>query len=268
MPLVNHELLLTVISASLLGSLHCVGMCGGFVAVYSTGAGGSRVRSLLPHLAYHFGRLLTYALWGSLAGSLGALLDLAGHAVGVARVAAIVAGLLMVTWGLAMLAARLGASLPRLWKGSKPNATSWLAKLLSHLTEQPPVTRALLLGLSSTLLPCGFLYAFVITAAGTGSALHGAMVMTAFWFGTVPLLLGLGLGVEQLGVRLRRFVPTMTALLMVALGAYAVVGRINVAAAAARQLETGLVTLKAGHASGTPATVAPSAPTNCPCHQH
>ncbi|HEY5961333.1 MAG TPA: sulfite exporter TauE/SafE family protein [Polyangiaceae bacterium] len=261
----DYELLATVTTASLLGSLHCVGMCGGFVAFYSSGAGATGVKSVVPHVAYHAGRLVTYTLWGMLAGSLGAMLDVAGHAVGIGRVAAIVAGVLMVTWGLAMLTARLGVSLP--WLRTR-RSVSWLSRALARLVDKPPIVRASLLGLSSTLLPCGFLYAFVITAAGTGSALRGALVMAAFWFGTVPLLLGLGLGVERIGARLRRFVPTVTALLMVALGAYAVVGRVNVAASAARGLEAGLFGLKASNSSGTKSPVAPPMPSDCPCHRH
>lgn len=255
----NTQLLVAVAVASIVGSLHCVGMCGGFVAFYSAGANGNGWQRLLPHGAYHAGRLVTYSAWGLMAGSIGGLLDVAGHAVGIGRVAAVVAGLVMVVWGLALLAARLGLRLqhPRL-----PLWGSWVKRQLASLVEKPPILRAWLLGLSSTLLPCGFLYAFVITAAGTGSALGGTAVMIAFWLGTVPLLFGLGLGIEQLGSRLRQFVPTVTAVLMVGLGVYTVIGRVNVAAMAAHYLENGLHGVESSTSTSSPKSA------DCPCHKH
>jgi uncharacterized protein len=257
---VNIELVATVALASLLGSLHCVGMCGGFVAFYSAGSSRSGIERNFPHVAYHLGRLLTYTAWGLTAGSIGALLDVAGHAVGIGRVGAIMAGLVMVAWGSAILASKLGLRRMRIRGVSRWRTR--LSRALSHLAERPPTIRAFLLGLSSTLLPCGFLYAFVVAAAGTGSAVSGAMVMGAFWFGTVPLLFGLGLGVEHLGARLRQYVPTFTAVLMLGLGTYTVIGRVNVSAVAAKHLETVL------HGMKTPAS--PSLPkrTDCPCHHN
>ena len=57
-------------------------------------------------------------------------------------------------------------------------------------------------GLLTTLLPCGWLYAFVITAAGTGNALAGAGLMATFWVGTLPMLTIVGIGVRKLAAPL------------------------------------------------------------------
>ena len=91
--------------------------------------------------------------------------------------------------------------------------------------QRPPVVKAATVGLLSGVLPCGWLWAFVVTAAGTGSALGGVAVMTAFWAGTVPVLLALGLGAQLAGVPLRRHIPAVTAVILVALGLYAIIGR-------------------------------------------
>ena len=61
------------------------------------------------------------------------------------------------------------------------------ARVNRLVRERPPVARALLLGLFSTLLPCGWLYAFAVLAAGTGGPWTGMLVMAAFWAGTVPV---------------------------------------------------------------------------------
>ena len=96
-------LLVTVLAASLVGSLHCVGMCGPFVAFYSGADGSSGVRRLLSHAGYSGGRLVAYLLLGLAAGAIGAALDLAGALAGVQRVAAVVAGIVMVAWGVIAL---------------------------------------------------------------------------------------------------------------------------------------------------------------------
>ncbi len=219
-----------VFVASLLGSLHCVGMCGGFVAFYSgtDGSGGSR--RLLSHAAYSAGRLAAYSILGLAAGAIGAALDLAGSLAGVQRVAAVVAGVVMVTWGVFALLQIGGVKVFKHGSGSAVSTVAAPRHLL--VGHRPPVVQAAAVGLLSGVLPCGWLWAFVVTAAGTGSALGGVAVMAAFWAGTVPVLLALGLGAQVLSVPLRRHIPAVTAVILVALGLYAIIGRPTTALAA------------------------------------
>jgi sulfite exporter TauE/SafE len=212
-----------VFVASLLGSLHCVGMCGGFVAFYSGADGSAGARRLASHAAYSGGRLLAYALLGVAAGSIGAALDLAGSLAGFQRAAAVVAGVVMVVWGILALLRIGGVRIFAHRTGS--TISRWLARGISLVGDRPPVVRAAAVGLLSGVLPCGWLWAFVVTAAGTGSAMAGAAVMAAFWAGTVPALLALGLGAQLAGIPLRRHIPALTALILVALGLYAIIGR-------------------------------------------
>lgn len=205
-----------VLAASVVGSLHCAGMCGGFVAFYS-GAGGPSRGRWLAHAAYSGGRLLTYALLGSAAGAVGAAADLAGSAAGVQRVAAPLAGALIVVWGVWSLLLALDVRLP---VGRAPR---WLTRAISNayrgLERRPPLARALLLGLLSTLLPCGWLWKFAVLAAGTGNPWHGALVMTVFWAGTLPVMLGLGMALQLLSAPLRRRLPALTAAVLIVVGA-------------------------------------------------
>jgi sulfite exporter TauE/SafE len=119
--------------------------------------------------------------------------------------------------------------------------TGRVAKLLrrgfSLVSDKPPVIRAGVVGLLSGFLPCGWLWAFVVTAAGSGSALKGMAVMTAFWAGTVPALVAVGLGAQLVSAPLRRHVPTVTAILLVCLGLYAILGRPASVAAAIHKHE-------------------------------
>jgi hypothetical protein len=99
-----------------------------------------------------------------------------------------------------------------------------------------PLPRALTIGLLTALLPCGWLYAFAIIAAGAGTALGGAAVMAAFWLGTVPILVSLGVGVQALTGTLGRRIPLVTAILIVLLGLYTVGGRMTMPAQAFQPL--------------------------------
>ena len=217
-------LLAAVLVASLLGSLHCVGMCGCFVAFYAAGDGGRGAGRLAAHAVYSGGRLLAYGALGAAAGALGAVLDLAGGLAGLQRIAAVVAGAAMIGWGVVALLRLYGLRL-----GPRFVAAGAVARLvrggLARVGGRPPVVRALAVGLLSGALPCGWLWVFLVTAAGTGGPLAGMAVMTAFWAGTVPALVALGLGAQLAAAPLRRHAPSLTAVLMVVLGILAIVSR-------------------------------------------
>jgi uncharacterized protein len=214
-------LVLAVLVASLLGSLHCAGMCGGFVAFYAGDVRGRDART--GHACYNSGRLLSYATLGALAGALGAALDLGGAVIGVQRVAAVVAGALIALWGTGMLLAALGRSVPRL---DPPTLLATVVRRgIARFTGRRPAARAFVIGLLTGCLPCGWLYGFVATAAGTGSVASGAAVMVVFWLGTLPAMVSLGLGLRALAGPLGRRLPAACAAAMIIVGLLAVAGR-------------------------------------------
>ncbi|MCU0635621.1 MAG: sulfite exporter TauE/SafE family protein, partial [Gemmatimonadaceae bacterium] len=80
--------LLALLTASLLGSVHCAAMCGGFVCLYAgVGQPGSAARHVSggAHAAYNAGRLVSYTLLGLLAGTIGQGIEHAGTLAGVQR---------------------------------------------------------------------------------------------------------------------------------------------------------------------------------------
>jgi hypothetical protein len=201
------EILVAAFTASLLGSFHCIGMCGGFVAFYAGTDGAPR---MLAHVTYNLGRLSTYAVLGAVAGSVGAAVNLAGDASGLRQTAAVVAGSVIVIWGLALLARALSGGRWLTVSASPPWLNRLLSRFLPRLVSKPPVFRALVLGMASTLLPCGWLYGFAVTAAGSGTPVMGAAIMAAFWLGTVPAMFSAGLGFQ----RLARFIGPKLGVLM------------------------------------------------------
>jgi sulfite exporter TauE/SafE len=226
-----------VLVASLLGSVHCAGMCGAFLAVAVAGESGPGPAAL--HAAYNLGRLTTYTTLGVIAGSVGAALDLGGSMVGVQQVAAVLAGVMMVGIGVVAILRYSGV---RVVKVGVPGAMQRLA-LKGHRAAAalPPVRRAAAVGLLTTLLPCGWLYAFVITAAGTGSPVWGAATMAAFWVGTLPVMIGLGVGLQALTGPLRRHLPLLTSLLLVGVGLWTVAGRLPIVGMSTDHLRGGAV---------------------------
>lgn len=216
----------TVFLASLLGSAHCAGMCGGFVCFY---AGADARASGWGHLAYNGGRLVSYLLLGTLAGLLGSGVDQFGVGVGMTRAAAGAAGALMILWGTVTLLAHRGIALPTIAPLAAPQR--WMAAQLRDVRDFPPVARALTVGLLTTLLPCGWLYAFVVTAAGTGTVRGALVLMTVFWAGTLPMMLALGVGVRRLAGPLRNRLPIFSAIAIVVVGIVSLSGRLHIDAA-------------------------------------
>lgn len=235
-------LITTVFVASLCGSLHCAGMCGPFVAfAVGSGALGSAPHASSRgwlHVAYHCGRLLTYSLLGAAAGALGAALDFGGSMVGLQRTAAVLAGAMMVGFGLLACLRLAGVRV-----GELPlPATLRTAVSRGHLAAMRlgPVQRAGLIGALTTLLPCGWLYAFAITAAGTANPLLGMLTMVVFWAGTVPVLASLGLGVHLLAGRLRGGVAWAASVAIVVVGTLTVLNRAHQPTLAVHQVASSL----------------------------
>lgn len=222
-------LIAAVFVASLLGSMHCAGMCGAFLAfAVTTGeTGDARARARL-NAAYNLGRLATYTVLGALSGALGAAVDVGGSALGVQSAAAVLAGSMMIVVGLIAVARAAGVRLPAAPVPASLRGT--IARGHRAAMNLPPVWRATTIGLLTTLLPCGWLYAFAITAAGTASPLKGALTMAVFWLGTLPVMIGLGLSLQSLTGALRRRLPLVTSLLIVIVGLFTVAGRMTIPA--------------------------------------
>lgn len=185
--------LVTALLAGLLGGVHCVGMCGGIVAAFSFRADGTHPPYRL-HLAYNLGRITSYAIFGALAGALGASLKLTGFLPAqtllyvLAQVVMILLGLYLAGFNQWVLVfERAGGAL---WRLVKP--------LFQKLLPVKTLPQALLAGMAWGWLPCGLVYSVLVSALAAGSAPSGAALMLAFGLGTLPNLLGMGLFARQI----------------------------------------------------------------------
>jgi len=202
---VSLGLLAGIVATSAVGSVHCVAMCGPLAGLHG---GASSVRLAAMH---SLGRVTTYVLLGALAGLFGSALDLAGSLGNVQRAATLLSGGFVLGWGVYLLVRGRAA-------GRREGATRF-GDALVRIRHEPPRLRAWLMGTLTGLLPCGWLWAFVVTAAGTGGAGAGAAVMFAFWLGTVPAMVGLlGVAGPPLGRPPAR-PPAITAVALILVGA-------------------------------------------------
>lgn len=208
----------SILIASVIGSPHCAGMCGG-IAAFCAGAGEcDGRRSASASAVYHSARLVSYAVVGLLAGAFGILLNSGGALVGIQHVAAIMAGCAVALVGVAVLLQAGGVGLAAM---PIPN---WMKGMLTliHRTAaaMPPIRRSMVIGLATPLLPCGWLWAFAAVSSGTGTMLGGLLVMVMFWAGTVPILALVGAGIASLGGDKRRMLAAVAGAAMIGVGVY------------------------------------------------
>jgi hypothetical protein len=179
--------------AGLLGSVHCIGMCGGITGALTMGLPAT-VRRSYPRLfsyllAYNSGRIMSYVTAGALMGALGAQLGgglLPHPAINVGRVISgvfmLALGVYIAGWWNALAGLeKLGG---RLWRHIEP-----LGRGL--LPPKGPV-QALGLGLVWGWLPCGLVYSALAWSLAAGGALQGGSIMLAFGLGTLPTLIAMG----------------------------------------------------------------------------
>lgn len=224
-----------VFTASIIGSMHCVGMCGP-LALWAAGAGEKSNRSTLLFSTnlYHLGRLTTYTMAGLAAGWIGQAIDLGGDTLGIQLAAARIVGGLMVLIGLT----KLGTLLRQRFHSAKKQQASasesapqpsWLTRQLLRIRpfvfRLPIPVRATVVGLLTALLPCGWLYSFALIAAGTAQPVLGAVVMSAFWLGSVPALVSLVAGAGVLARRFKTATPVVASLLLILAGCFTASGR-------------------------------------------
>jgi sulfite exporter TauE/SafE len=191
-------------ASSLVGSVHCIAMCGPLVGL---SGGASSFRLALVH---GLGRLVTYVTLGVTAAIAGRALDLAGHLGSVQRGATLVAGVAILAWGLWSLATARSLA--------APGNGRLFSRGLVQIRSRRVTLRAWLVGVLTGLLPCGWLWAFVVSAGGTADPLAGAAVMTAFWLGTLPAMIGMLAVAGPLIARIRDRIPAIGASVLVVLG--------------------------------------------------
>jgi sulfite exporter TauE/SafE len=179
--------LVLLFAASLLGSAHCVGMCGPYVAM-CTAQFVPRARTPLARLGlrllFNMGRIVTYCLIGLSVGAFGEIALAVAQRLGLTGIIALAAGIAAAVCGASMIG----------WVQDptgflvRGGVARWLSVARAQLKGAPPSVAPVLLGALQGLLPCALVYAAASRAALAGSPALGALTMGVFGLGTVPAI--------------------------------------------------------------------------------
>jgi sulfite exporter TauE/SafE len=204
-----------VFVAGILGTAHCLGMCGPFALAIGGSACGWWT-AIGRQLAYTAGRVFTYGVLGAAAGYCG--WRLAGSlpaVVNVPAILAIVAGLVLIYQGL-----RSAGVLPK--RAVSGGSICLAGGLLTQFLRQPGATGVFLAGVFTGLIPCGLLYGMLALASSSHSPVAGGTTMIVFGLGTAPAMILAGAGGRLLGLAARRHLLTAAAWCLVLTGALSV----------------------------------------------
>ena len=188
------ELITAGMALGLLGSFHCVGMCGPLALSLPINSDNLGVK-FLGTLLYNAGRVVTYSIIGLCIGMIGKSFAL----FGLQQWLSIVMGALILLYLL------LGKRFKN-WSIPVPgvkNLFVGLRKALGNMYMSRKFFSLFLIGLLNGLLPCGLVYMALAGAAASGSMTNSAIFMASFGLGTLPLMWAVAFFGNCLGTGLR-----------------------------------------------------------------
>lgn len=165
------------LAAGIVGSLHCIGMCGPLALAIPMGNKGPGQRFFVTVL-HGLGKTASYTTLGALFGLLGKSIQLMAYQ----QLFSILAGILLL---FSVVFVRYFHKINILYKPMSKLSTSLMVKLLK---TESGYMRYMAMGAANGLLPCGLVYAALIVAAASGSVTGGVISMLGFGMGTYPTL--------------------------------------------------------------------------------
>lgn len=198
----------TGLMIGLVGSLHCIGMCGPIAVALPLGNRSFGDR-FWGGLLYNLGRTATYGAMGAVFGLLGKGIEMAGFQ----QWASILLGVVMI----------LSVFFPFLFKdqfsAQTPGSgiTQKLVTKLRKMFGDHSKSNLLIIGLLNGLLPCGLVYVAIAGAINTNDVVAGVFFMIAFGLGTIPMLLSVSLLGHMIGAKMKsqlnRIIPVFIVIL-------------------------------------------------------
>lgn len=206
------EFLAASFAIGFLGSLHCVGMCGGLLSAMSM----TRPQIWWPGIiAYQIGRITTYTTLGFIIGLLGSLINNSSWLGGIQSIITIVAGIIII-----LLALHIGGWLPDPFSRFSNRIMaltgfSRIVKAAATTTNTSPWYSA---GLINGLLPCGLVYAAITLSLTATTVGQGVAGMVLFGLGTVPAMLAVPVVLRAITPAARKRIIKIGALLLMLIG--------------------------------------------------
>jgi len=187
--------ILTAFFVGLLGSFHCIGMCGP-IAIALPVSNSNNLSFVAGRLLYNLGRVVTYSFLGAVFGLLGSRLIISGFQQSVS-----------IALGIAIVIAVL---IPPKYKAkiSQHNLvqkiTLPLKSGISDLFKQGTFSTMFLIGILNGFLPCGLVYVALAGAVASGDAISGSAVMILFGLGTIPTMFAATIFGKFINLNIRR----------------------------------------------------------------
>ncbi len=201
------EILITAFLLGLMGSFHCVGMCGP-IALSLPLRGDNFWQKAWGGLLYNFGRSITYGIKGAFFGLIGFSFSILGFQKGIS-----------ITMGSFMIASVL---IPKYFKKRKlikfEFITIRLNRALQRLFKMRSYKGLFLIGLANGVLPCGLVYLALAGAVGTGSAPLGMGYMILFGLGTLPMMMLIALIGNVVSIPIRNKMNKVVPYIIVIIG--------------------------------------------------
>lgn len=214
------ELVIATLFSSLVGSMHCVGMCTPFAILAMGPATDIKANRGFRMGSYHFGRLVTYWTMGLGVAFLSSSLRWFGGGNHGLQIVGWGVGFTMIAVGLVRLISTFSWQMPVRHSRWSLVWSSVIVKLRRSYRGGPVWISSFLWGLTSTLLPCGWLYLFVLAAAAAPNASMSIAMMTAFWIGTLPLLSVAAWGWSSVSPRWQVFAQPFAAGCIISFGVF------------------------------------------------
>jgi len=201
--------LYTALTIGLIGSFHCIGMCGPIAVALPVG-NRSWSGKVIGVLLYNLGRAVTYGVLGAAFGLLGKGIEMAGFQ----QWASILIGVVMI----------LSVLFPVFFKGNlnvDQLLTGYAARLIAKfrvLFGRSSYKNLLVIGLLNGLLPCGLVYVAVAGAINTNDVINGILFMIIFGIGTIPVMMSVTLLGNIISQPLRKKMNKVIPVFIVVLG--------------------------------------------------
>ncbi|MDP2724286.1 MAG: sulfite exporter TauE/SafE family protein [Bacteroidales bacterium] len=204
-----EQMYIMALLTGLVGSLHCIGMCGPIAVALPLGKRNYGYK-ILGSLTYNLGRILTYGILGALFGLLGQGIEMAG----LQQWASIGIGAIMI----------LSVIFPALFKGKMKFEQlffGYAGKLVGKFRQLFAISSLpslFLIGLLNGLLPCGLVYVAVAGAINTNDTFFGIIYMVIFGLGTIPIMTAIPLIGNMIGRQIRKRFAKALSIFIVILG--------------------------------------------------
>jgi sulfite exporter TauE/SafE len=210
--------ILAAFLVGLVGSLHCIGMCGP-IAIALPVPDSTNISFFTGRILYNLGRVVTYSFLGAIFGLLGGRIALAGAQ----QVVSIILGVVII----------IAVLLPQKYKNyfAQHLIVQKLAQPLKEnigmLFKKGTFSAMFLIGILNGFLPCGLVYVALAGAIASGDAISGAAVMILFGLGTVPAMFAATIFGKFINVGIRTKIRKAVPILAIILGIIFVLRGLN-----------------------------------------